>query len=43
MSAVEEAPQNLAPLWGEHTDEVLISLGIDKEKIKSLKNKGVIG
>ena len=43
MSRLEEAPRNLAPLWGEHTEEVLISLGIDKEKIKSLKNKGVIG
>lgn len=43
MSTVEKTPKNLAPLWGEHTEEVLISLGIDKEKIKSLKNKGVIG
>lgn len=43
MSGLEETPRNLAPLWGEHTEEVLISLGIDKEEIKFLNNKGVIG
>ncbi|MGE5444109.1 MAG: CaiB/BaiF CoA transferase family protein [Ignavibacteriales bacterium] len=43
MSGLEETPRNPAPLWGEHTEEVLISLGIDKEEIKSLKEKGVIG
>lgn len=43
ISGLEETPRNLAPLWGEHTEEVLISLGIDKEEIKSLKNRGAIG
>jgi alpha-methylacyl-CoA racemase len=42
MSGVKNTPRIPAPLWGEHTEETLISLGIDKEKIKSLKNKGVI-
>jgi crotonobetainyl-CoA:carnitine CoA-transferase CaiB-like acyl-CoA transferase len=43
ISELEETPRNPAPLWGEHTEEVLISLGIDREEIKSLKDKEVIG
>jgi crotonobetainyl-CoA:carnitine CoA-transferase CaiB-like acyl-CoA transferase len=42
VSGLEETPRNPAPLWGEHTEEILVSLGIDKEEIKSLKDKGVV-
>jgi crotonobetainyl-CoA:carnitine CoA-transferase CaiB-like acyl-CoA transferase len=42
MSEVVNMPVNPAPLWGEHTDEILASLGIDEDEIKSLRNKGVI-
>jgi formyl-CoA transferase len=30
------------PMLGEHTDEVLKSLGYDADTILSLRNKGVI-
>src|SRR3990172_9329428 len=43
MSDVKNTPRNPAPLWGEHTEEILISIGYEKEEIASLKNKGVIG
>jgi len=43
MSDVNNTPRNPAPLWGEHTDEILISIGYDEEEIMSLRNKGVIG
>jgi alpha-methylacyl-CoA racemase len=43
MSGMGETPRNPAPLWGEHTEGILISLGIDKEEIKLLKDRGVIG
>jgi len=43
MSGVNKMPRNPAPLWGEHTEEILISIGYEKEEIASLKNKGVVG
>jgi len=43
MSGVNNMPRNPAPLWGEHTEEILISIGYEKERIASLKNKGVVG
>jgi len=43
MSDVNNTPRNPAPLWGEHTDEILICIGYDEEEIMSLRNKGVIG
>ncbi len=43
MSDVYNTPRNPAPLWGEHTDEILISVGYDEKEIKSLKKRGVIG
>lgn len=43
MSDVNNTPRNPAPLWGEHTDEILISVGYDEKEIKSLKKRGVIG
>jgi len=43
MSDVKNTPRNPAPLWGEHTEEILISIGYEKEEIASLKNKGVVG
>ncbi len=42
MSGLKNIPMNPHPLWGENTEEILISLGYDKEKIKSLKEKGVL-
>jgi len=42
MSGLANIPMNPPPLWGENTEEILISLGYDKEKIKSLKEKGVL-
>src|SRR3990172_4145365 len=43
MSGVNKMPRNPAPLWGEHTEEILISIGYDEKEIESLKNKGVVG
>jgi len=43
MSGVNNMPRNPAPLWGKHTEEILISIGYEKERIASLKNKGVVG
>jgi crotonobetainyl-CoA:carnitine CoA-transferase CaiB-like acyl-CoA transferase len=43
MSDVNNTPRNPAPLWGEHTDEILISIGYDEKEIESLKKRGVIG
>lgn len=43
MSDVNNTPRKPAPLWGEHTEEILISIGYEKEEISSLKNKGVVG
>ncbi len=43
MSGVNKMPRNPAPLWGEHTDEILISIGYDEKEIESLKKRGVIG
>src|SRR3972149_665049 len=40
MSGVNNMPRNPAPLWGKHTEEILISIGYEKERIASLKNKG---
>jgi alpha-methylacyl-CoA racemase len=42
MSGLANIPMNPPPLWGENTEEILTSLGYDKEKIKSLKDKGVL-
>jgi alpha-methylacyl-CoA racemase len=42
MSGLANIPKNPPPLWGENTEEILISLGYDKEKIKSLKENGVL-
>ncbi|MGH7801987.1 MAG: CaiB/BaiF CoA transferase family protein [Thermodesulfobacteriota bacterium] len=43
MSDVNNTPRNPAPLWGEHTDEILISISYDEKEIESLKKRGVIG
>ena len=42
MSGLTNIPKNPPPLWGENTEEILISLGYDKDKIESLKEKGVL-
>lgn len=42
MSELGRVPANPPPLWGENTEEVLISLGYSREEIESLKEKGVI-
>lgn len=42
MSGLMNIPMNPPPLWGENTEEILISLGYDKKKIRSLKEKGVL-
>jgi alpha-methylacyl-CoA racemase len=42
MSGLTNIPMSPPPLWGENTEEILISLGYDKEKIKSLNEKGVL-
>ena len=34
--------RSFAPLPGQHTDEVLMNLGHSKERIKELRNEGVI-
>jgi crotonobetainyl-CoA:carnitine CoA-transferase CaiB-like acyl-CoA transferase len=38
-----ESPGRLAPLLGEHTDEVLAELGIDAEEREALRRQGVVG
>ncbi len=43
MSKADNMPMNSAPLWGEHTEEILTSIGYDKEEIESLRKRGVIG
>ena len=43
MSDVNNTPRNPAPLWGEHTDEILFSIGYDEKEIESLKKRRVIG
>lgn len=42
MSGLTNIPMNPPPLWGESSEEILISLGYDKEKLESLKEKGVL-
>lgn len=42
VSELDRIPANPPPLWGENTEEVLISLGYSREEIESLKEKGVI-
>jgi alpha-methylacyl-CoA racemase len=42
LSGLTNIPMDRPPHWGENTEEILISLGYDKEKIKSLKEKGVL-
>ncbi len=42
MSGMEGVPGNPAPCHGEHTVEVLQSLGCSEERIRELEEKGVI-
>jgi crotonobetainyl-CoA:carnitine CoA-transferase CaiB-like acyl-CoA transferase len=44
MSAVQEGPETRVPWLGEHTDEVLrVELGLDDERVASLRARGVVG
>ncbi|HEU4759577.1 MAG TPA: CoA transferase, partial [Dehalococcoidia bacterium] len=42
FSATQWRPQGLAPELGQHTEEVLLELGYDWERIVALKDQGVI-
>jgi crotonobetainyl-CoA:carnitine CoA-transferase CaiB-like acyl-CoA transferase len=42
MSGVNDMPTNFPPIWGEHTEEILTSIGYNKWEIDSLRKKGVI-
>ncbi len=44
LSAVPEhdIPRRRAPLLGEHTDEVLVSIGIPRDEVARLREQGVI-
>ncbi len=35
--------RNLSPLHGDHTDEIMLSLGYDKQEIEDFKKQGIIG
>ena len=34
--------RNLAPIFGEHTEEILIGMGYNKQRIDELRQKGAI-
>ena len=42
MSKTPARVQRPAPQLGEHTEEILSDLGFSREKIKGLKEKGII-
>jgi CoA:oxalate CoA-transferase len=42
MSDVPDDPRASAPMLGEHTKDILLSIGLDEETIQALEKKGVI-
>jgi formyl-CoA transferase len=42
FSETEAAPRGLSPELGQHTEEVLLELGYDWERIIALKDAGAI-
>jgi formyl-CoA transferase len=42
MSRTPPSIDRPPPVLGEHTEEILASLGYDSEKISSLRNQGAI-
>ena len=42
MSQTEGAIRHRAPLLGEHTDRILLSLGYDAESIAGLRSRGIV-
>jgi formyl-CoA transferase len=43
LSAVREHPRQAPPALGEHTDEVLLQLGVDGQRLAELRAAGVLG
>ena len=43
LSDTPGAVRSLAPMLGEHTEEILVGLGYSKQRISELRQEGVTG